>query len=284
MILTSLAWKAAIKKYGLENKDLEEMGSWVLRRYFGEEDQGKSWFLPNLTPLQALQHLSDSSQSPITPYQLSDTWKTLPVLRAKLGREEVDEDLEAVEAALAYPKHSRRNSTNNFSEVKLSELSKYFGNITTTMVNKIFIGAAQKLRELTNGLPPEEMEDQDLKSLMERIDISREEAAKEFAATLNASNGNMRKFLETLRETKQISKVDLRRVSPDELEVLKEMSLFLTTQEIEQVLLSDIEEDDNFFLLFQNAASKKLFPTKTGRPKMKEAAADDEDTDELNSP
>jgi len=282
MILTSLAWKAAIKKYGLKNKDLEEMGFWVLRRYFGEENQRKPWFLPNLTPLQALQHLSDSPQSPITPYQLSDTWKILPVLRARLGREEADEELEA---SLTYPKPSRKNSTSNFSEAKLSELSKYFGDITTTMVNKIFVGAAQKLRELTNGLPPEEMEDQDLKSLMERIDISRKEAAEEFAATLNASNGNMRKFLETLKETKQISKVDLRRVSPDELEVLKEMSLFLAPQEIQQVLLADIEEDDNFFLLFQNAASKKLFPTKAGRPKLKETAAtDDEAVAEPNSP
>lgn len=282
MILTSLSWKAAIKKYGLKNKDLEEMGSWVLCRYFGEENQKKPWFLPDLTPEQALRHLSESPHSPITPDQLSDTWKVLPVLRVKLGREEVDEDLEAVST---YLKQSRRNTTNNFSEVKPSEVSEYFGDITTTMVNKIFVGAAQKLRELTNGLSPEEMEDQDLKNLMERIDISREEAAEEFAATLKASNGNMRNFLEALRKTKQVSKVELRRVSPDELEVLKEMSLVLDPQEIEQILLADIEEDDNFFLLFQNAASKKLFPTKAGRPKkVEETVEDDEDTDELNSP
>jgi hypothetical protein len=288
MILTSHAWKAAIKKYGLKNRDLDEMGSWVLQRYFGEENQKKPWFLPNLTPEQALQHLSDSPQSPITPDQLSDTWKVLPSLRAKLGREEADEELETVSMLLN--KQTRRNTTtSNFSEAKLSELSDWFGDITKTMVNKIFVGAAQKLRDLTGGLSPEEMEDQDLKDLIERIDISREEAAEEFAATLKASNGNMWNFLEALRKTKQVSKVELRRVSPDELEVLKELSVALDALEIEQILLADIEEDDNFFLLFQNAASKKLFPNRAGRPKKGAAeeeatAEDDEETDELNSP
>jgi hypothetical protein len=33
------------------------------------------------------------------------------------------------------------------------------------------------------------------------------------------------------------------------------------------ILLEDLDSDDNLFLGFQNAASKKVFPRRSGRPK-----------------
>jgi len=274
MSLTGPSWKAVIKKYGLNNRDLEELGSWVLVHYFGEGHQGKSWFQPGLTPEKALQHLADSPHSPITPDQLCDLWRTLPSLKAKLGREDADNELEAVNR---YVKQSCKGiaTATPFRGSKLSEVSDFFGDITPTMVNKIFIGAVQKVKELTRGLSPEEMEDDDLKALMDRIDIAREEAAERFAAALKASKGDMEVFLEMLLAERQVSKVDLRRVSSDELNVIKEMSLKLEPLEIEKILLTDIEEDDNFFLLFQNAVSRRLFPTKAGRPRKQQEHHED---------
>jgi hypothetical protein len=90
----------------------------------------------------------------------------------------------------------------------------------------------------------------------------------------------MAAFLERLLEEKQVSKVDLRRVSSDEMNVMKELSLKLEPLEIEQILLTDIEEEDNFFLLFQNAVSRKLFPTKAGRPKKQQEDGSSQDESE----
>lgn len=272
MILTSPVWKTAIQKYELNDQDLEGLGHWVLRHYFSEKHNKKQWFLPNLTPEQALQHLCDSPHSPITPDQLSDIWRVMPVLRTKLTRKRADKNLKAVSSYL------NQQHPKNVGELNLNELAGRFGNITKSMVNKIFINAAQKLRELTGGLTPEEMEERDLKSLMEQIDLSRKEAAAKFAATLKAADGNMFNFLESLKETKQIFKTELKHVSPNELEVLREMSLKFDIVEIEQILLTDIEEDENFFLLFQSAASKRLFANRVECFKEEE---EDEPTDQL---
>lgn len=272
MVLASgNAWKEAIKKFKFTEDDLTRMAQWIVRRYFREEDAKKPWYKPGVTEETALMELLEPS-FPLTPLQASDMWRLLPVIGAGLGKDDLDEELEAVRVYLGRDKLAVNIPKYNKGDSTLAEMAEELGDITPTMVNKVFINGARKLRELTGGVSPEDMNERDLESLLIRIDETREEAAIEFASALKACNGDIQAFLDGQLKAHHLSKTERISVTRDEIQFLGILST-LDIFEIENALLADLEEEDNLFRTFQNAASKKLFPNRAGRPKGSKAKA-----------
>lgn len=256
---SSSVWDNSIKKFNFSNEDLNEMGEWILRQYFAAKHTQKKWFKPNLTPLEALQHLGRSPYSPITPEQLSDMWNTMPMLKNALGEAEPAET-EIVQSYLSREKEQHIPGYNQGVNT-LSEVSDAMGDMTSSMVNKVFVSATAKLRDFTSGISLTEMNDTDLQALLDRIASAREIAVEEFTAKLKASEGDIQAFLSNCFTGHLLNKTELKRIMPEELKLLQELSFFHPEQ-IKAVLLTDIEEDDNLFKTFQNVASKRIFPAK----------------------
>lgn len=275
-------WIRALKKYNFSETELENMAAWALKRYFNPEYVSKPWYKGGVTQETVLQELADNPYSPITPDQLSDTWKLLPAIRKGLGREDLDAELDAVQLYLKRDKGAMNIPVYNQGEATLSDMARTLGDITPTMVNKVFLVAARKLKELTQGSSPEDMDDEVLRALQERIDTTREQTAREYACLLKLSGGDIRTFFDSLLRAHLMGKTDFRRISGEEMQWIKVLSTF-EEEEIERILLADINQDTNVFLTFQNAASKKLFPSKAGRPKGsgKKVSVEEEPDEEL---
>lgn len=276
-------WIRAIKKYELSEIELDNLASWALKRYFNPDYASKPWYKLGVTKETVLQEIADNPFSPISPDELADTWTLLPALRKGLGREDLETELDAVQLYLNRDKKAVNFPTYNQGEATLSDMARSLGDITPTMVNKVFFVASRKLKELTQGASPEDMDDEVLRALQNRIDSTREQTAREYAALLKLSGGDIQTFFDSLLKAHLMGKTDFRHCSGEEIYWLKVLATF-DQDEIERILLVDIHQDTNAFLTFQNAASKKLFPSKAGRPKGSKKKPEEvvENTDEIN--
>jgi hypothetical protein len=202
---------------------------------------------------------------------------------------DADAELDMVGNYLSRDKNESSIPNYNKGEATLHEMSDELGNITATMVNKIFTSAAEKLRLLTGGTSPEDMEDEALTKLLARIDQAREEAAKVYAVALKGHQGNIQAFLDAEVKAQHMTGTERESVTSLEIQFLTALAE-MEPEEIIRALLADIEEDDNIFKTFQNAASKRVFPRRAGRPRISttflkvKTQGEEDDEEEVNSP
>lgn len=275
-------WESLLKKKDIKPEQLPELAEWAFKTYFGENNAGKRWFVPNVKVEEVLNEFV-RPLTPISPIHLIALWRDSASIRRGLGAIEADREIEAVAAYLGKASNPP-SPTYTKGDATLHEVSDALGNITPTMVNKIFSSGAQKMRLLTGGVSPEDMADDDLSDLLDRIEICRQETAVEYTQSLRFHGGNIGAFLESQIKASNMTRTEREMITTDEAQCLSVLCE-LTDEEIIRTLLADIDdEEENIFKSFQNAVSKKMFPRRTGRPrgtKNKETVeAADDDNDE----
>lgn len=281
MVLASgRIWETLLKHRDIKEEQLPALADWAFKTYFGTNNAGKRWYVNGMTPEVVLNEFC-RPMTPISPIHLVALWRDAPGIRKGLGAIDADREIEAVMAYLG-----KGDSTGipayTKGEATLGEISDGLGNITPTMVNKIFASGAQKMRELTGGLSPEDMDDDDLSDLLDRIEVCRQETAVEFLQDLRTHKGNIAAFIEAQIKCSNMTRTESEMITLDEIQCLGVLCE-LTDKEIVATLLADIDdEDDNLFKTFQNAVSKKMFPRRTGRPRGVKNKVNEEEKDEFD--
>lgn len=243
-------------------RDLPAFKKWLYTTYFGPSRSGERWYDPNVTVDNVLDQLV-KPKSPISPKGAVEVWKHMPAIKKGLSAADADKDLDTVAALVGGDEGEKYTK----GDATLKAMSKSLGGVTPTMVNKIFAGGAEKIKKLTGGVNPEDMGDEDLAALSQRIDVARQETAVDFAKLLKASRGNTKKFLDGLVKSQVLTAGELGLLTDEEVGALT-MLAGKPENEIQAALLADIDEDDNVFKTFQNAVAKRVFPAgKRGRPK-----------------
>lgn len=256
-------WTEVVESNELTAEQLDDVASWALRVYFGPGNEGKRWWKTNVTKEGVLDEFL-LPESPISPEALVEIWKALPSLRAALERFELSE-LDSVEDYLQRSKNEQSPKYTQ-GDRTLKEMAKTLGGITGTMVNKLFVSGADKLQRLTGGVSPMDMEGEDLVSMFELIDHAQTVAAAEYASSLLSCKGDIHEFIKHQISALNLTEIEARAVTKEEFTALGIISE-MEHARVVAILLEDLNNDDNLFLGFQNAASKKIFPRRSGRPK-----------------
>lgn len=272
----------------MSEQDLPAIAEWAYRAYYGEKNEGKRWFRSDVTVENVLDSFN-TPQAPISVRNLVLLWQDSEKIRKGLTAITADDDLDSVATYLSNVNRDPVMPTYTKGDSTLCQMSEEIGNVTPTMVNKIFASGAQKLRTLTGGVSPDEMEDDVTVRLMAQIDKARADTALAFAQSLKNFQGNIGAFLNYQVSLHNLTHSEIEIISRDEVEALCLVSAFPEEQLVE-VLLIDIDEEENIFKTFQNAVSKKVCPRRAGRPMgsknknpMKRKAqtqGEDENTDE----
>lgn len=258
-------WSEVILSNNLTTEQVANLSAWALRVYFGPSSFFKRWYRPGVTEDDVLDEFL-RTEAPISPEAMVEVWKAIPTLQAALARLD-SEELDSVADYLqrdpdgdSIPRYTQGDCT-------LKQMAKNLGGITGTMVNKIFVSGADKLQRLTSGLSIAEMEANHLNAMFQGIHSIQAMAASEFASSLLSYKGNIGGFIAHQIDCLNLTPIEARALTVNEAEGLEILSEMDDHQRIVNILLADIEEIDNLFLTFQNAASKKIFPRRSGRPK-----------------
>jgi hypothetical protein len=259
-----IVWSEVVNNYKLTSENVQELAKWACRVYFGPGNEGKRWYRGGVTTDNVLEEFL-RPEAPISPEAMVEVWKAIPTLQAALGRLDVGE-LDAVAEYLQRPKDEDPTPRYTQGDCTLKEMATSLGGITGTMVNKIFVSGADKLQRLTGGVSPADMEAEDLTSMFALVEHAQMLAASEYASSLLSFKGDVSGFVNSQIATLNLTEIEARAMTPEEfqgLQILSEMD----HARIVAILLADLDETDNLFLGFQNAASKKVFPRRSGRPK-----------------
>jgi hypothetical protein len=256
-------WSDIINRNSFSSENIKGMSAWAMRVYFGPKNADKIWFREGVNEDSVLDEFC-LPDSPISPRALVEVWTAMPSLQRALGvltdneLDTVSEYLQRNATDTGVPKYTQGDCT-------LKEMASSLGNITGTMVNKIFISGADKVRRLTGGVSPSDMEPEAFDRMMEFINTQQLKAANAFAGSLLEYDGDIAAFLENQVKLLHLTEIERLAVTENEIQGLMVISE-LPHSEIVDILLTDLEED-TLFLTFQNAASKAIFPRRAGRPK-----------------
>lgn len=255
-------------------RDSEAMAAWLMRQYFDPNKHGdKVWFSPSVNADNVLEFVSNTKNNfPLSPKEVADMWKLKKSLGASMKL--VAKDLEG-DSTNQEPEEDDGKEVYQTGEVTLKDIGQELGGLTPTMINKLAASGMEKVKKITKGVAPWDMESEQWDDLIGAIMKARQETAQEFAGELKRHAGDVKAFLQSLEEKHVLSPGDMKLVSDKEVKGLAILSGKELAQ-IVNVLLSDIERDDNIFKSFQSAVSKKIFPpAKRGRPR--KDAGDSED-------
>lgn len=257
-------WTEIVKRNRLAPEEVEAMAAWALRVYFNPDNTGKVWYRDGVTLDTVLDEFT-LVDSPISPMALLEVWLALPSLQRAIGAL-TEEDLDTVATYLHRDQGDSGVPKYTQGDVTLKDMALSLGGITGTMVNKIFISGAEKLKRLTGGVSPVDMEPEAFDAMIEFVDEKQNKAASDFAMALLAHGGDIPKFLDYQVKLLNLTEIERASVTTDEVQGLSVIS-GMTHAEIMDILLTDLEDTNNLFLTFQNAASKAVFPRRSGRPK-----------------
>lgn len=259
-----VVWSEVVKNKKLTASDLKDLAGWALRVYFGPSNEGKRWYKSGVTEETVLNEFLHP-EAPISPEAMVEVWSAIPSLQNALGRLD-DGELDAVADYLQRPKDGDGTPRYTQGDRTLKNMAATLGGITGTMVNKIFVSGADKLQRLTGGVSPVDMEAEDLNAMFALIEQAQWVAAGEYAASLLSFRGDITGFIKSQIEALNLTEIEARAMTESEFVGLKILS-GMEFERVVAVLLADLDMDDNLFLGFQNAASKKIFPRRSGRPK-----------------
>jgi len=259
----SASWKKLTETV-LSGKETAEFSAWAKRAYFGPNNVDKPWYREGVTEETVLEEFL-RPQSPISPEALLEVWKAIPGLQAALGRLE-ESDLDSVADYLERNNEETAKQKYTKGEKTLKSMAPMLGTITGTMVNKLFVSGRDKLQRLTGNISFEDMDADELLDLYNKIEDAQEQAAKEYASSLLLFKGDIVSFIKHQIESLNLTNNEANLITEEEyigLRILSEMEY----NKIINVLLGDLDSEINLFRGFQNAASKKIFPRRSGRPK-----------------
>lgn len=246
-------------------RDKSKLVGWIMRQYFNPgKHVDKVWYDASVDLGNVLQYVSDPKNNfPFTPKELADLWKLKKSLGASL--ELVAKDF----GEFPEDEEDEDKTTYQTGEVTLKDIGKELGGLTPTMINKLATSGSEKIKKLTHGVAPWDMNEEQWGDLLKTIKEARRDVAKIYAENLKSYGGDVKAFLESLVKAHILTPSDLKLVSDQEFEGLALLSQ-KSTDQIINVILHDIERDNNVFKSYQSAVSKKVFPPgKRGRPKKK---------------
>lgn len=257
-------WEQVVDFNGLTEDDLKDLASWAHRVYFGVGKEGKPWYRDGVTVETVLSEFVEPA-SPISPEALVEVWKAIPSLQAALERFEISE-LDNVEKYLSRSKVADETPRYTQGDVTLKDMAANLGGITGTMVNKLCTSGSNKILRLTGGVPLMDMEDSAVKEMTKAVRTAQLRAAAEYASSLLSFNGDIDSFIQNQTAILNLTDLEAHTISQEEKDGLAILS-GMEHERIMLILLEDLNSYDNLFLGFQNAASKKIFPRRSGRPK-----------------
>lgn len=272
----SEALKEDISPHIKRIRDSEAMAAWLMRQYFDPNKHAdKIWYNPSVNANNVLEFVSNTKNNfPLSPKEVADMWKLKKSLGSSMKL--VAKDLEG-DSSGQEPAEDEGKEVYQTGEVTLKDIGQELGGLTPTMINKLAASGMEKVKKITKGVAPWDMETEQWDELMGAIMKARQETAQEFASALKSHAGDVKAFLQELEEKHILSPGDMKLVSDKEVEGLAILSGKEPAQII-NVLLSDIERDDNIFKSFQSAVSKKIFPpAKRGRPRKNVEGEESED-------
>lgn len=156
-------------------------------------------------------------------------------------------------------------------EKTLKNIGLKIGNVTPTMVNRLFVNSMEKIKILTNNKPLEYFEIEEDRAFLDFISKIRLEACDEFINLFEKVNYDIYDFLYCVKRKQYITDIDIKLLNEKEIYNLVEIKFHLENNNkslARNILLSDIEKDDNINTIYQNIISKIAFPNrKRGRPR-----------------
>lgn len=247
-----------------------------MRQYFDKDKHINSiWFDPAVNQENVLQYIGEASNNfPLTPVKIVDMFNCIQSFKKNLKKTEV---FLSKNGAVLYQKPKKKienipTSKYQTGEVTLKEIGETLGGLTPTMINKITYSGMDKFKKMLNGIPFEEMRNEEYAKLNKFIMDCRTSAAVEYSNDLKNSKGNVKTFINNLMKKHVLSSNDVKLMEDKEVEALTMISM-KSQGEITQILLADILNENNVFKSYQSLVSKKAFPNKKrGRPR-KDAAA-----------
>lgn len=247
-----------IDDYYCEVNNLNEFSAWIVRAWFNAEKHGNSvWYDVSITVNNVIFKILRNSKFPYTPSQLVDIWRNLPFLQKDLNNASANDDIQDIENVAIYKK----------GEQTLSSIGGDLGDISATMVKKLGDTAEEKIKKIYNFKSPEDLLVKEEEELFQVIEDARIEAATTYSTLLKSFNGDIKTFFAELVKRQILSSNEIDLITSDEIQGLTMLS-GIDQDIIEEILLTDIEDEENTFKTYQNAVSNIIHPKgKRGRPK-----------------
>ena len=248
--------------------------AWIMRQYFDPQNNKDSrWYDSSVNERNVLDHLSNpKSNFPLSPVQAVDFFRNMKSLQNMVNSREVSADLDAVDlpdSDDAEPEVAK--GVNRTGDVTLKDIGDKVGSVTAAMVNKIESDGLGKLQDLTGGKHPRDFTPEDEKALDLKLRQAEAEAAERFATLLQASDGNVGKFLMALTKNQIMSDNESSQITDNEIESLMTLAK-MPKDRVIQILQKDLNSPSgNVIKTFQSMYSKTLFPPKKRGRKAKVA-------------
>lgn len=241
--------------------DRAAMVQWIMRYYFSPAKKDQPWWNKKITPANVLAYISNlKSDFPLSPKEMVDDWNIKKSLKSDLAAVE-DKDIEAFE------KNEPVGPQNASGEKTLKDIAKELGGISIPMARNIEIGGLEKLKKLLGGKNFLHMDEDELDELLQSADKARDEVSLTFAKELKAAGGDIRKFLKGLVAKNTITAVDVKLLSPKEIEMLVYL-MDKPEAQVAEYLRGDSRKSDNKIKTFQAAVARALSPVRPrGRPR-----------------
>lgn len=248
--------------------------AWIMRQYFDPQNNKDSrWYDPSVNERNVLDHLSNpKSNFPLSPVQAVDFFRNMKSLQNMVNSREVSADLDAVDLPDSDDSDPEvAKVVNRTGDVTLKDIGDKVGSVTAAMVNKIEGDGLGKLQDLTGGKYPRDFTPEDEKALDLKLRQAEADAAERFATLLQASDGNVGKFLMALTKNQIMSDNESSQITDNEIESLMTLAK-MPKDRVIQILQKDLNSPNgNVIKTFQSMYSKTLFPPKKRGRKAKVA-------------
>lgn len=255
----------------IPDKSKDKFIDWVMTFFSKEKHGSKPWWpKKKMTPERVLSYVSDpANRFPLSPHELVDYWSIKKSLKGDINK---IKDAELRQAARA--KKLEKEPIYNTGDETLKNIGKDVGELTAAMVQRLEKTGMEKFFKLLDTPKFMSMPASDQAEFFDKafakVDAARKATAVEFAADLKATKSNMKKFLAGLVKKHIITATDIKIMTPEEIEILVELSKE-DEPFIAEYLLNDSSRDNNRIKSFQSAVSHRLFPGEVrGRPKKAE--------------
>ena len=248
--------------------------AWIMRQYFDPQNNKDSrWYDSSVNERNVLDHLSNpKSNFPLSPVQAVDFFRNMKSLQNMVNSREVSADLDAVDLPDSDDSDPEvAKGVNRTGDVTLKDIGDKVGSVTAAMVNKIEGDGLGKLQDLTGGKHPRDFTPEDEKVLDLKLRQAEADAAERFATLLQASDGNVGKFLMALTKNQIMSDNESSQITDNEIESLMTLAK-MPKDRVIQILRKDLNSPSgNVIKTFQSMYSKTLFPPKKRGRKAKVA-------------
>jgi len=156
----------------------------------------------------------------------------------------------------------------------LREIGKQLGNLTPTMVGRLFLNAEFKVKSLTSNKSMSKLSSDEEEGLYGHVQHCRKEAACEYIKLFREVNGDIYNFIMKLKKLQYITDGDIKIIKEEEIEQLAKIKSILLDKRlndkiIRQYLFDDLDrKEGNILKLYQCMVSRMAFPNmKRGRPR-----------------